>query len=287
VSKEEYITSGLLELYAAGGLTSEEREEVEYMASESPEIRLALEEACAAMEFYAQQYAVTPKNDVKARILNSIQNQTIASSSNHNQISDSEFSNEPDPVVRPLYPSEPKSDFSYKMMFAASVGLFLITGFLSYFFYNRWQQAEQQLALVNASEQLLAQNVQTVSLKSRQLEEALDVLRNPDFKSTILNGVAAQSESKMVVYWNPGQQQVYVDRIQLPSPPAGMQYQLWALDNGKPIDAGMLTLQEGSGYLQQMKSISSAQAFAVTLEPIGGSSQPNLDQLMVMGEINA
>ena len=41
---EDYIASGVLELYAAGALTAAERLEVERVAAESPEVRAALKE---------------------------------------------------------------------------------------------------------------------------------------------------------------------------------------------------------------------------------------------------
>jgi anti-sigma-K factor RskA len=171
-------------------------------------------------------------------------------------------------------------------MFAASVALFLISGFLSFLFYNKWQQAEERLQLAVASEQRLAQNLNTVSLKSAQQQEALAILRDADFKSVRLQGVEAHPEVNVLVYWNPKRQQVYVDRINLPAPPAGKQYQLWALDKGKPVDAGMIALNGQTDVLQQMKAIGSAQAFAITLEPAGGSENPTLEQLMVMGEVS-
>ena len=38
--------------------------------------------------------------------------------------------------------------------------------------------------------------------------------------------------------------------------------------------------------LHEMKNMEDPQAFAVTLEPKGGSAIPTMDQMYVMGEIN-
>ncbi|RZK28201.1 MAG: anti-sigma factor [Hymenobacter sp.] len=68
--------------------------------------------------------------------------------------------------------------------------------------------------------------------------------------------------------------------------PPGKQYQLWALDNGKPVDAGVLTAATTAGSgLQQMKDIASAQTFAMTVEPTGGSAGPTLTTMTVVGNI--
>jgi anti-sigma-K factor RskA len=63
------------------------------------------------------------------------------------------------------------------------------------------------------------------------------------------------------------------------------QYQLWALVGGKPVDLGVF--DSGADTLtniKEMKSLASADAFAVTLEPRGGSVNPTMDQMMVIGK---
>lgn len=275
---EDYIASGILELYAAGGLTQAEMEEVEHRAATSPEVRRALDEACAAMEAYASLYATSPKPEVKDNIMQRIEagiaqgKQTLPGTG---------------ATINPLYPERDKEPSAYKWMFAASIVLFILSGLLSFHFYNKWQQAEERLATVAASEQLLAQNVRNTSFQLQKQEETLSILRDPEFRPVVLQGVEAYPNASMMVYWNPREQKVYVDRVALPSPPAGKQYQLWALENGKPVDAGMIEFTNGEPGLQQMKSIGAAQAFAVTLEPEGGSTVPTLEELTVMGKIEA
>ncbi|TXK45746.1 anti-sigma factor [Pontibacter qinzhouensis] len=277
---EEYIASGVLELYAAGGLTPTEREEVEARAAASAEVRAALDEACATMETYASQYARAPRAALKQNIMAQVRAQKDTASL--------PFSPAPEQVEQqaiPLYPERESSP--YKWMFAASIALFLISGLLSMHFYNKWQDAESRLGQVIASERLLAQNVETASLRLEQQEIALSVFRNPDYKQIKLAGVDAHPDANMTLYWNPENSQVFIDQMRLPAAPAGKQYQLWALDNGTPVDAGVFSETNRSLNLQQMKAISSAQAFAVTLEPTGGSVNPTLEQLMVMGKVES
>ena len=73
----------------------------------------------------------------------------------------------------------------------------------------------------------------------------------------------------------------------LPMPPSDKQYQLWALKDGKPIDAGVFDMKPGTdGDMHMMPvTIAEADAFAVTLEKKGGSPTPTLTQLYVMGKI--
>ncbi|MFC7668646.1 anti-sigma factor [Hymenobacter humi] len=52
------------------------------------------------------------------------------------------------------------------------------------------------------------------------------------------------------------------------------------------MDAGMLMASTATGQgLQPMKDIASAQAFAMTVEPEGGSVNPTLSTMTVVGNI--
>ncbi len=268
----------MLELYAAGGLTPQEREEVELRASASPEVRSALDEACAAMEKYAALYAVAPNPSLKTRVMQQI-------AAEQEEAAPIAVGNtEEQATVRSLPPAQ-AAPF-YKWLMAASIVLALLGGALSLYFYQQWQRAEARLAGVMASEQRYARNFTQTSQRLRQQEQTIAVLRDADFAPVRLKGVEAHPDVRLTVYWNPQRAQVYVDQVQLPEPPAGKQYQLWALVDGKPLDAGMINTAADSAGLQQMKAIETAQAFAVTLEPEGGSASPTLEQLMVMGEVS-
>ncbi|GHA79139.1 anti-sigma factor [Pontibacter akesuensis] len=271
VNQEEYIASGILELYAAGALSPAEQQEVEQVAAASPEVRYALDEALVAMEGYARAHAVTPNPALKNRIIQQIEDQQLEREAMAAE-------------VRPLYGEQESSP--YKWMFAASITLFLLSGVLSFYFYSRWQTAENRLAQAEAQEQLLAQNFNTVSQRVAQQERLVRLLRDENYRPVKLQGVEAHPEANAIVYWNPSQQNVFIDQGQLPAPPAGRQYQLWALLDGKPIDAGMLQ-QDAQANLQQMKQVGAAQAFAITLEPEGGSVNPTMEQLYVLGEVQS
>jgi hypothetical protein len=62
---------------------------------------------------------------------------------------------------------------------------------------------------------------------------------------------------------------VYLSSVKLPVAPEGKQYQLWAIVDGKPVDAGLLDNPE---TFEKMKSLGNAQAFAISLEAKGGST---------------
>lgn len=110
------------------------------------------------------------------------------------------------------------------------------------------------------------------------------ILADPEMVKVSLQGVAGKENDRATVYWNPKTRNVYVQPDHLPGAPAGRQYQVWALVNGKPIDAGLL---ENDNGLCRVKPIEKAQAFAITLEKAGGSPTPTMSQLYVMGNVKS
>jgi anti-sigma-K factor RskA len=74
---------------------------------------------------------------------------------------------------------------------------------------------------------------------------------------------------------------------EIPTPPEDKQYQLWAIVNGKPVDAGIFDLaaNTNTAVLQKMKPIADAQAFAITLEKKGGTHVPTLNAMFLLGNV--
>lgn len=69
---EEYIASGILELYVLGTLSPEEQREVENNAHAHPEIQAELDAARETMDAFAMAHAVTPPPVTKERFMDRI-----------------------------------------------------------------------------------------------------------------------------------------------------------------------------------------------------------------------
>ncbi len=96
-------------------------------------------------------------------------------------------------------------------------------------------------------------------------------------------------KANMIVYWHVSGKHVMIDNSKMDLPPndKNHQYQLWALVNGKPVDLGVFDVKtDTSRLLINMKDISSAQTFAVTLEKRGGSASPTMNQMIVAGNVS-
>ena len=152
--------------------------------------------------------------------------------------------------------------------------------------YNNWQDARQDLVAVENQQARVAAATQVVQRTLGEVREQNTILRDDQFKAVALAGTPAHPTAHARVLFNPTTKKVFLDVKELPALAAGQQYQLWALDNGKPVDAGMLATATAAGdSLQQMKNIASAQAFAMTVEPVGGSQNPTMSTMTVIGNI--
>ena len=73
----------------------------------------------------------------------------------------------------------------------------------------------------------------------------------------------------------------------LPAPTSGKQYQLWAILNGQPVDLGVIPndiFVQKKALLLTMKNTIGAQAFAITLEKMGGNPTPE-GQMYTLGNL--
>jgi len=276
---EAYISSGILDLFSVGALTDAERKEVLRMAERYPEVKAELNRIEAALDQYAALYAIAPPAHLKAKVLAAVtQSKPLAVGSTEEEKSV--------PVVIPFGRiNQAATSSAFKWLIAASVTLLLISNALSVYFYNNWKKTEERLQLAELSKNQYAQNIERVQQKLSQNEKALTLISDPATQRILLKGVAKSPESKATVYWHQETKGVFLSVDNLPVPPSNQQYQLWALMDGKPIDAGMVNSAESALAVQSMKSITQAQAFAITLEPAGGSIAPTLDQMYVMGTI--
>jgi anti-sigma-K factor RskA len=89
-----------------------------------------------------------------------------------------------------------------------------------------------------------------------------------------------------MVYWSKAKGEAYVSAAALPMPPKGMQYQVWVMQDGKPVDIGVLpTDMSGTPAMQKVnKPVMYGDAFAITLEKEGGSPTPTMENIYVMGK---
>ncbi len=114
------------------------------------------------------------------------------------------------------------------------------------------------------------------------LQQNLNLYQDTNYQKINLTHVPGKPEALVQLFWNKATHRVYAADISLPDAPAGKQYQLWAIVDGKPVNAGMMNSPKTTP--QQMLDFAKADAFAITLEKAGGSPTPTMTELYVMGK---
>jgi hypothetical protein len=292
---QAYIESGRLEQYALGELDPAAQAEVERWAARHPEVRQELNELLAGLGVYAEAHTLTPPAGLRDRVLSRVlaeiggaEATPVAATTPVAPVAAAPTMRVSASNPRPAetYAAAPPVARSSGWAIAASVALLLSLG-ANALLYNRWQQTSTELVAAQNSQARFAQTSQVMERRLSSTQEQLHILRSPkEYKMVALAGTPAHPTAQARVMYNAAAHRVYLDVQQLPPLPAGKQYQLWALDKGKPVDAGVLAANTATGdSIQQMKDIASAQAFAMTVEPVGGSAGPTLTTMTVIGNI--
>ncbi len=255
----EIISSGLLELYVLGQTSAAETLLVQTMAAEHPQIADEITAIEIAMESYAQANAIQPSTHVKQKLLAQLNN-TASSSA---------------PII-PLSSTPKKSNSAYwKMAAAAAVVLFVGSAVFNFILYNKVATINNDLASVQSQ-------LKQANEDNQEMVSNFKVVQNKNTDYVKLAGLPASPNAVAKIYWIKNTEEVYVDPSNLPQAPEGKQYQLWAIVDGKPVDGGMIDKSKTS--IQKMKSFGKAEAFAITLEPVGGNLTPK-GEMYVMGKL--
>ena len=274
---KEYIASGIIESYALGFASDQERREVECLSSIYPEIKQELVDVQASLEKYAESIAVQPPQELKASILEKIKS----------------VPQDKAPIVALPQKEEEKTpakviSMNNMLKYGVAASVVVIVG-LAYLFLterNQTSQLNNQLAEIQNNS---SQSLQNAELQMASLKDSLTINEKREFlllhsrtQEIVLAGTAISPESKVRVFWNDAINQYVIVSDELPTPGEGKEYQLWAIADGTPKDLGMLG--ENTQFSDPRNAnFANVQAFAITLEKAGGVESPTLDQMYVVG----
>ncbi len=263
----DIISSGLLELYAMGLSSPEERLQVEAWINEYPEVKQELESIELSLETYAGAYAVEPPASVKQKILSQI---APDETRNNLSVAGNDIGSNEQRIYRlPAF---------YKIAAAAIIILLIGSIALNYSYYNKYKSASNNLQV--AQNKIAQQDSINIAMN-----KDIDVMTDKNSRPVVLNGTPHAPDALAKIFWMKNTGEVYVDPSNLPAVPSGKQYQLWAIVDGKPISGGLISTEKGLYHIQKMKSFGKVDAFAITLEKAGGSPTPTMDEMYVISKI--
>jgi anti-sigma-K factor RskA len=238
VNTQEYISSGIIESYVLGLASDEERREFEQLCKQYPEVleaRIAFE---IAMEKQAMQNAIAPASEVKNRIMDEIGSGGKVVSMSSSPVRSSGW-----------------------LKYAAAACVILLAGSV---YWN--------ISLSKKNKDLESHYNNSMA-RIEEMEKDIQFLTDKEtVKMASMKGTPEAPQSYATVYWDTTSHDVYLLVNNLPKPADSLQYQLWAIADGQPIDLGFITDEyfvRKDKLLIKAKNAQKAQTFAITLEKKG------------------
>lgn len=254
---KEYISGGAIESYVLGMSTEEERREFESLAAAYPEISNARNAFELALEEQMLRDAPAAPAHLKAAILSTVQTTTT-----------------PDTYGGAIPETETPVRSMGVWKWVAAASLVLLAG-AAWWGFDKNSKYSQMLATNDS----LQQQLTTATAQLNDMKADAGLLQNPAVKMAAMKGTS-NPDIFSTIYWDTTSKDVYLMLNNLPRPASDKQYQLWALLGGKPIDLGMIEVTQ-KRLLYRMKNVQDAEAFAITLEPTGGSTAPTTTPIVL------
>jgi anti-sigma-K factor RskA len=259
---QEYIESGILELYVYGLLTETENLEIAEAAKKYPEVNkeiISIEKAIVALSSsFSPFHSVANFEKIKARL-----------ELKHGKVLD----------------MKPASNWSQYVGWAAAVLLLLGLGYQTL----ELTKTKEAIVTVGTEKSKIERDYAYLGQQNKEIEKSLTIVRDIKNTGVTLGGQAVSPTSFAKVYWNKDTKTTYIDAAGLPKPPKGMVYQVWALKLSPvltPTSIGLLSNFEGNSQkIFAVDRTNEAEAFGITLEPAGGSLTPTMTQLYTLGKV--
>lgn len=265
---KEYIESGMLEAYVLGALTEDERIGVESDIALYPELATELAAIEETMLNLANEQAVPPPAFMQDQIWNALDAEPAKEEKNNETIAPAPSKNIPLPVD-----TQSKQPNWQRAAIWAAVIVSVLTNFMLLSQRNESRNTAHVLTFKLDSVSNVEQELASVVAAYKKEK---DLLANPAMKTVVMH---KEGDTRMagMVYWNKENGEAYLAMHNMPLPPHGKQYQLWVIQDGKPVDMGVISndLVEQDGSMKKIAmSIVSGQAFAISLENEGGNPTP-------------
>lgn len=272
---KEYIESGILEAYVLGTLSPDESREVAQTVAQYPELVKELEAIETTIRLFSANTAPVLPVDMEDKIWNSIQ----AASNNNSQ-------NMPPSEAPKVLPFQPASTKPVQWKLAASViGLACSLALNAFLWNNNNKTSEATKQFAARIDSMHTQQQQLAALLDNY-RKAKDMMSDTAMQTIVMHTMQKGHPMAATLYWSKENGVAYVSVDGLPAPPPGMQYQLWAIQGGKPVDMGILPNEmANTPSIQRVgKSVMGGEAFAISLEKEGGSPVPTMENIYVLGK---
>lgn len=248
---KQLIESGILEQYVSGILPDAQIKEIDDMAASHPELQQEIDAIRTSMNNYARSTGRSPSPSILEKAKLDIHSDEIST----------EYRSESEEIN-----TSPKPTFDiYKI--AASIVLIASLGLNGFFFAQLQNTKENQTATFQELQSLSSQ---------------FDVVTSAANMQVPLYGLDNAPQSHATVYINQQTRDVYIKIGDLPVPPSGHQYQLWADRDGHMHNIGIFHHNKELQHLAVFEG--DFESLNVTLEEEGGSETATVERAYLSGK---
>ncbi len=266
---QAFLQSGLLESYVLGQCSLDEVRTVETMLVRHPEAQAEKTAIEMALEKYAFAHVVAPPMWMKGRILEQID------------------------LLKPLpTPPVPAAASPGKVSISKlGLGAMALVGLLGLLFsglyFQMKNQSEQQKQQLSEIEKQVADCATREAARSN-LQQQIALLNHFATRKVELKSADGSNPTALaMVFDNPELHQTMLGLTNLPALSANQDYQLWVIAEGNPAPQPMDVFAPNvAPDLSKIVNFhAGAQAFAVSIEPKGGSPNGKPTTVVMLGKV--
>ena len=249
---QDYISSGIVELYVMGLCSEEEKKELESLRKQYPELENAIADFEKELEEKMQRDILLPSAQTDERIIKSF----------------GEFQETPVVNIK----SSKRKITGFNLLAAASVILVVLCGYFIYSLNNKINKLEKQL---------YGESGGTSPLPLKDYKILLD----PAITPVAMLGVGTHAICRCTMFWDKKTGKMYIIIHHLPQSSSSRDYQLWAMVNNQPVSVGILQDEIRGRFIEINGVPADATAFIVTLEKAGGNDLPTVEETYLSSRI--
>lgn len=269
--KHDHLTD-----YLFGYLSLEDQRQVEAALAQDKELAAEFNKIQDSLAGFGGAFAKEPSEGLKGKIMAEIMADT---------------DNKP-PAEVEAKPAVTRSISGWKWYSVAASVAFLVSIGMSFYLKGELDKSQDMLAYLQSERSDLQNSLVNLTKQTEETnqkvlttQQHLAAARNFETVTVTMNGSEKKPDALAEIYWNPTTKDIFLHKCNLPKAPEGFQHQLWAIVDGAPVDMGVFDIKDNQVAIQHMGTVETASAFAVTIETQGGNPTPNLEELVVIGEV--
>jgi hypothetical protein len=174
----------------------------------------------------------------------------------------------------------------WKWVAAASIVLLAGASFLYISTSRQANDLSGELTAMKNEEQKNEQVMTAMKVEQERLTAIQSVMTESSMKKVVMAGTPKDAQASVSVMWSANSNKAVMLAQNITAPPTDMQYQLWAIADGKPVSLGLFNYDEVMDMTEPFDvAMDNVSAFAITLEKKGGSPTPTMENMVVIGTV--